>query len=173
LADLAGLLTDPTGAMTAKARLSPTALATEARDLYCALQTLLSRSLRGMFDGPGHVRLGGDGLGVVLDLSALELASMHRAVPTTSIRSPPGCTTTTSPTPRPSSGCGRAGHRLPSRSGRRPSSNSLGFFLRVEDLDATYERLLAKDVPVITEPRDEPSGRYCVFLDVSGIVGTC
>lgn len=46
-----------------------------ARDLHYAMQTLLSQSLRGMFDGPGNVRLDGDGLGVVLDLSALELTS--------------------------------------------------------------------------------------------------
>lgn len=75
LADLAGLLTHPTDAMLAQARLSSEALAIEARDLYYALQTLLSQSLRGMFDGPGNVRLDGDGLGVVLDLSALELTS--------------------------------------------------------------------------------------------------
>jgi len=75
LADLAGLLIDPTDVMSAQARLSPEALAAEARDLYYALQTLLSQSLRGMFDGPGNVRLDGDGLGVVLDLSALELTS--------------------------------------------------------------------------------------------------
>jgi hypothetical protein len=75
LPDLAGLLTDPTESMTAQARLSAPALADEARDLYYALQTLLSQSLRGMFDGPGTVRLDGDGLGVVLDLSGLELTS--------------------------------------------------------------------------------------------------
>ncbi|MGH9245504.1 MAG: VOC family protein [Acidimicrobiales bacterium] len=48
------------------------------------------------------------------------------------------------------------------------AAGRVGFFLRVDDFDATYKRLLANGVPIITEPRDEPYGRYCVFLDVSG-----
>ena len=75
LADLAGLLTSPTEAMSAQALLEPEDLATEARNLYYGLQTLLSQSLRGMFDGTSTVRLNGDGLGIVLDLSGLELTS--------------------------------------------------------------------------------------------------
>jgi hypothetical protein len=75
LADLAGLRTHPTESMTAQARLTAPALADEARDLYYALQPLLSECLRGMFDGPGTVRLDGHGLGVVLDLSGLELTN--------------------------------------------------------------------------------------------------
>lgn len=50
----------------------------------------------------------------------------------------------------------------------RQAAGRVGFFLRVEDFDVAYQRLLAKGVPVVTEPRDEPYGRCCVFLDVSG-----
>jgi catechol 2,3-dioxygenase-like lactoylglutathione lyase family enzyme len=48
------------------------------------------------------------------------------------------------------------------------AAGRVGFFLRVDDFDATYQQLLAKGVPIITEPRDELYGRCCVFLDVSG-----
>jgi catechol 2,3-dioxygenase-like lactoylglutathione lyase family enzyme len=48
------------------------------------------------------------------------------------------------------------------------AAGRVGFFLRVEDFDATYQRLLARGVPIVTAPRDEPYGRCCVFLDVSG-----
>lgn len=44
----------------------------------------------------------------------------------------------------------------------------VGFFLRVDDFDATYRRLMATGVEFVTEPRDEPYGRYAVFLDVAG-----
>lgn len=48
------------------------------------------------------------------------------------------------------------------------AAGRVGFFLRVDDFDATYRRLLANGVPVLREPRDEPYGRVCVFADVSG-----
>jgi catechol 2,3-dioxygenase-like lactoylglutathione lyase family enzyme len=47
----------------------------------------------------------------------------------------------------------------------------VGFFLRVDDLgdfDATFARLQAHDVAIVSPPRDEPYGRVAVFLDVSG-----
>lgn len=75
LADLARLLTEPTEAMVARVRKPPAELAGEATDLYYALSNLLGQSLRGMFDGPGTVRLDTDGLGVVLDLSGLDINS--------------------------------------------------------------------------------------------------
>lgn len=75
LADLAGLLTDPTEAMTARVRKTPGELAGEAADLYYGLANLLGQSLRGMFDGPGTVRLDSSGRGVVLDLSGLDINS--------------------------------------------------------------------------------------------------
>jgi len=75
LADLAGLLTDPTEEMTARVRRTAAEVADEARDLYYGLTNLLGQSLRGMFDGTGTVRLDSDGLGVVLDLSGLDINS--------------------------------------------------------------------------------------------------
>lgn len=44
----------------------------------------------------------------------------------------------------------------------------VGFFLRVDDFDASYRRLLAHRVEFLTEPRDEPYGRVAVFVDVAG-----
>jgi catechol 2,3-dioxygenase-like lactoylglutathione lyase family enzyme len=44
----------------------------------------------------------------------------------------------------------------------------VGFFLRVDDFDATHERLAAAGVRFVTMPRDEPYGRFAVFLDVAG-----
>jgi type IV secretory pathway VirB4 component len=75
LADLARLLTEPTDAMVAQVRKPRDELAAEASDLYYALQNLVGQSLRGMFDGPGTVHLDPDGLGVVLDLSGLDINS--------------------------------------------------------------------------------------------------
>lgn len=44
----------------------------------------------------------------------------------------------------------------------------VGFFLRVDDFGAAYERMTAAGVKFATEPRDEPYGRVAVFLDVAG-----
>jgi catechol 2,3-dioxygenase-like lactoylglutathione lyase family enzyme len=44
----------------------------------------------------------------------------------------------------------------------------VGFFLRVNDFGAAYERMTAAGVEFATEPRDEPYGRVAVFLDVAG-----
>lgn len=44
----------------------------------------------------------------------------------------------------------------------------VGFFLRVEDFDASYARMRDMGVEFVTEPRDEDYGRLAVFLDVSG-----
>jgi catechol 2,3-dioxygenase-like lactoylglutathione lyase family enzyme len=44
----------------------------------------------------------------------------------------------------------------------------VGFFLRVDDFDATYERMRAASVEFVGEPRAEPYGRVVVFLDVAG-----
>jgi catechol 2,3-dioxygenase-like lactoylglutathione lyase family enzyme len=44
----------------------------------------------------------------------------------------------------------------------------VGFFLRVEDFDATYARMAAAGVEFATEPRAEPYGKVAVFLDVAG-----
>ena len=44
----------------------------------------------------------------------------------------------------------------------------VGFFLRVDDFESAHRRLVANDVNIVSEPRDEPYGRVCVFLDISG-----
>jgi predicted enzyme related to lactoylglutathione lyase len=44
----------------------------------------------------------------------------------------------------------------------------VGFFLRVDDFDVAHERLMAAGVTFVTSPRDEPYGRFAVFLDIAG-----
>jgi catechol 2,3-dioxygenase-like lactoylglutathione lyase family enzyme/GNAT superfamily N-acetyltransferase len=44
----------------------------------------------------------------------------------------------------------------------------VGFFMRVDDFDATYDRLVATGVRFVSPPRDEPYGRVAVFVDVAG-----
>jgi len=44
----------------------------------------------------------------------------------------------------------------------------VGLFLRVDDFEATYERMRAAGVELVGEPRDEPYGRVVVFVDVAG-----
>ena len=50
----------------------------------------------------------------------------------------------------------------------RQVAGRVGFFLRVEDLDATYDRLVAAGVTFDRPPRDEDYGRVAVFRDISG-----
>lgn len=44
----------------------------------------------------------------------------------------------------------------------------VGFFLRVDDFEASRARLLAAGVRFVREPRDEPYGRVAVFEDIAG-----
>jgi catechol 2,3-dioxygenase-like lactoylglutathione lyase family enzyme len=44
----------------------------------------------------------------------------------------------------------------------------VGFFLRVDDFDAAYRRMVEAGVTFVTQPRREPYGRVAVFLDVAG-----
>jgi catechol 2,3-dioxygenase-like lactoylglutathione lyase family enzyme len=44
----------------------------------------------------------------------------------------------------------------------------VGFFLRVDDFDATYQRIIAAGVSFVSAPRDESYGRVAVFLDLEG-----
>jgi catechol 2,3-dioxygenase-like lactoylglutathione lyase family enzyme len=44
----------------------------------------------------------------------------------------------------------------------------VGFFLRVDDFDATFDRMVAAGVEFVTAPRTEPYGRVAVFLDIAG-----
>lgn len=75
LVDVAHLVADPTDEMATRLRRSSSDVATETSAVAYALDKLLSRSLRGMFDGPSTVPLRWDGPGIVLDLSAVPLDS--------------------------------------------------------------------------------------------------
>ena len=44
----------------------------------------------------------------------------------------------------------------------------VGFFLRVDDFQATYERLLSAGVDFVKPPRNEDYGRIAVFTDIAG-----
>ncbi len=44
----------------------------------------------------------------------------------------------------------------------------VGFFLRVDDFEGTYQRMRAAGVTFVGTPRIEPYGRLAVFLDVEG-----
>jgi catechol 2,3-dioxygenase-like lactoylglutathione lyase family enzyme len=44
----------------------------------------------------------------------------------------------------------------------------VGLFLRVEDFDASRQRMIDHGVEFVTEPRDEPYGRVAVFVDIAG-----
>ncbi len=44
----------------------------------------------------------------------------------------------------------------------------VGFFLRVDDFDAAFERMTAAGVEFVGSPRSEEYGRVVVFLDVAG-----
>jgi catechol 2,3-dioxygenase-like lactoylglutathione lyase family enzyme len=44
----------------------------------------------------------------------------------------------------------------------------VGFFLQVDDFDATYARMVAAGVTFTKPPRAEPYGRVAVFLDIAG-----
>jgi len=75
LVDVSRLVAEPTEDMAARLRRTPTDVATETSAVAYGLDKLLTRSLRGMFDGPSTVPLRWDGPGLVLDLSAVPLDS--------------------------------------------------------------------------------------------------
>ena len=71
LVDVARVLTTPTAAMVERAACTATELVRSVEAARFALDKLLGRDLRGMFDGPSTTRLDWSGRGVVLDLSAV------------------------------------------------------------------------------------------------------
>jgi hypothetical protein len=71
LGDVASLLTTPPAAVADRVNRPATQLARDAETVVYALDKLLTRSLRGMFDGASTLRVDWDGPGVVLDLSAV------------------------------------------------------------------------------------------------------
>jgi catechol 2,3-dioxygenase-like lactoylglutathione lyase family enzyme len=50
----------------------------------------------------------------------------------------------------------------------RQFAGRVGLFLRVDDCDAAYVRMVAAGVQFVTPPRTEPYGRLAVFLDLEG-----
>ncbi len=48
------------------------------------------------------------------------------------------------------------------------AAGRVGFFLRVDDFEATFTRMIAHGVAFVSKPRDEPYGRIAVFLDIAG-----
>jgi len=75
LVDLAAILTDPPEPVVSRLRRPAAEIAGELAALGYAIDKLLSRSLRGMFDGPSTVPPRWDGPGLVLDLSAIPIDS--------------------------------------------------------------------------------------------------
>ena len=50
----------------------------------------------------------------------------------------------------------------------RQFAGRVGMFLRVDDFDIAYQRMVAAGVQFVSSPRDEPYGRLAVFLDLEG-----
>jgi hypothetical protein len=75
LADVAGLLTDPPASLVERLHQPPAQLVEDLRPLGYALDKLLTRSLRGMFDGPTTITLRPDRPGMLLDLAAIPIGS--------------------------------------------------------------------------------------------------
>jgi catechol 2,3-dioxygenase-like lactoylglutathione lyase family enzyme len=50
----------------------------------------------------------------------------------------------------------------------RQHAGRVGFFLRVDDFDSAYERMVAAGVEFVRAPRRETYGLAAVFLDVAG-----
>ncbi len=48
------------------------------------------------------------------------------------------------------------------------AAGRVGFFLRADDFDGAYARMVAAGVTFVTAPRAEPYGRVAVFLDIAG-----
>jgi catechol 2,3-dioxygenase-like lactoylglutathione lyase family enzyme len=50
----------------------------------------------------------------------------------------------------------------------RQFGGRVGMFLRVDDFDGAYRRMVAAGVQFVSPPREEPYGRLAVFLDLEG-----
>ena len=50
----------------------------------------------------------------------------------------------------------------------KQAAGRVGFFLQVEDFEASYARMASAGVRFLTAPRTEPYGRVTVFLDIAG-----
>lgn len=70
---------------------------------------------------------------------------------------------------------GRTGVLLARADGERQAAavgnqvaGRVGFFLRVDDVDAAFERMTAAGVAFVRPPRSEAYGRVAVFVDIAG-----
>ena len=50
----------------------------------------------------------------------------------------------------------------------RQFAGRVGLFLRVDDFESAYRRMVAAGVRFVSPPRDEPYGKVAVFLDFEG-----
>jgi catechol 2,3-dioxygenase-like lactoylglutathione lyase family enzyme len=50
----------------------------------------------------------------------------------------------------------------------RQFAGRVGLFLRVDDFQGAYDRMLKAGVRFVSESREEPYGRVAVFLDIAG-----
>lgn len=48
------------------------------------------------------------------------------------------------------------------------AAGRVGFFLRVEDFEAAYRRMVSAGVEFVTPPHTQPYGQVAVFLDLAG-----
>ena len=48
------------------------------------------------------------------------------------------------------------------------TAGRVGFFFRVDDFVATYDRMVAAGVQFVTQPRKEAYGQVAVFVDICG-----
>jgi catechol 2,3-dioxygenase-like lactoylglutathione lyase family enzyme len=48
----------------------------------------------------------------------------------------------------------------------RQFGGRVGMFLRVDDFETVYQRMVGAGVQFVSSPRDEPYGRLAVFLDL-------
>ena len=68
---------------------------------------------------------------------------------------------------------GQTGIRLAQADGKRQDEavgnqvgNRVGFFLRVDNFEKSYEHMVVSGVEFLTKPRVEPYGKVAVFLDL-------
>lgn len=48
------------------------------------------------------------------------------------------------------------------------TAGRVGFFLRVDDFDDAYDRMVSRGAEFVSPPRTEEYGRVAVFLDIAG-----
>ena len=54
------------------------------------------------------------------------------------------------------------------QSAGRQFAGRVGLFLRVDDFESTYQRMVDAGVTFVSTPRSEPYGQLAVFLDIEG-----